>query len=176
MIRCYVKYRMRNTTQNIWEYKWQLETDAPPTVLPDNPDDAVGIVSIDTAKEWPFNPDDPIDLAHAKELKTIEIDLKTAALVAQGFTYDGKLFSASEHAQRNAVAAVQKKDTMTYPFNWSTEDNLDAVTINNAADMEALQQAMFDQLKAHWDSGNALKDQVRAAADIPAVFAVADNR
>jgi len=173
---CYKRYRMRNTTQGNYEYVWVLETDPVPTVLPDNPADGVGDVSIIEKKLYPFNPDSVVDLPKAKILKCIEIDLKTGALIEQGFMYDGKLLSASSHAQRNAEAALIKKDVLIYPFAWSTIDNLDSVLIDSAATIAALESAMFTAVKGKWDSGNALKDQVRSAIDIAAVAAIVDTR
>ena len=117
-------------------------------------------------------------LPAAKERKIKEIDARTDELIAAGFTYASKQFSLSIPAQNKMVGTHQVKDdpALTYPINWNTIDDLDVYPIANPADLHGFYLTGLGTIRAHLDSGTALKDSVRAAVDIAAVEAVEDNR
>lgn len=117
-------------------------------------------------------------LEGAKKLKIAEIDSRTDALIAAGFTYAGKVFSTSLASQAKMIGSHQIRDdaNLTYPLRWNTIDDADAYDIANAGDLNGFYLTAVGTLRAHLDSGTALKDQVRAASTIAEVDAVVDNR
>ncbi len=125
-------------------------------------------------------PPDPVpgdDLGNAKRTRCWEIDEKTGALILQGFLHLGKLFSASKVAQSNADSMYAKREDLSiYPIRWSTLDNLDAISIDDVVEMDAFHADMMAHVRGHYDSGNTLKDQVRAANTIQEVDDVEDTR
>ena len=124
---------------------------------------------------------DAVDAARLPELKVAKsaaIDARTAELIAQGFAYDGEVFSLSLCAQSNleGIYPVRNEAGVSWPIQWSTLDNAAVYSIPDAAAFEAFYFAALGTKRARLDSGNALKAQVAAAASKAEVDAVEDNR
>lgn len=107
-----------------------------------------------------------------------EIDARTTALIAEGFTYSGAVFSLSLEAQAKMLAAFQTRNDAgyAYPEVWNSLDDTAEISLADAAGIKAFVKAGHVARRSHMDSGTALKQQVRAAADAVAVLAVVDNR
>lgn len=121
---------------------------------------------------------DTISLTKYKRSKTDTIDIRTGELIAQGFSYADKIFSLSGNAQTNILALFTTRGhvALAYPIQYSTIDDADSYNVVDATDVENMYLAALGTKRAHLDSGNALKDQVRAATDKAEVDAVTDNR
>jgi hypothetical protein len=106
-----------------------------------------------------------------------EIDLKTQALIAVGFTYDSNQFSLSLPAQHNwhGLLMAADKTWVTFPFVISTIDN-NEYTLPTVAACNQFVRDGFDVVKGHLESGRSLKKQVFDATTKAAVDAVVDNR
>jgi len=115
-------------------------------------------------------------LSELKEFRHDEIDTRTGELIALGFTYSTKQFSLSTNAQINLTGADNARTDLTYPITFNTIDDLDTYDVTDATDMHDMYLQALGTKKTHLDSGTALKDSIRAAADIAAVDAVVDNR
>ena len=120
-------------------------------------------------------PDDSVYLDHLKQKRYDEIDLKTEALIAQGFTYDSRTFSLSQEAQINWTNLYQARSLFTYPVSATTKDQ-DAYSIPDIATVEAFYQTGLGTVQAHLDSGRDLKVQVKAATTKAEIDAIVDNR
>jgi hypothetical protein len=170
---------MYNETKDIWEF---VISDVEPTILPDNPGDAVraGSVSI-TNQNILYNDGTAkqLTLPNYKLLRFDEIDRKTGELISEGFEYppaSGNIFSFSTNAQSNLLGTYSAKDLLTYPFGWSTKDDHLVYQIADSAEMSNFFLTALATKKAWQDSGTALKQAVEAAIDEAEVDAVIDNR
>jgi hypothetical protein len=123
---------------------------------------------------------DDIDggLEAARGIKIKAIDARTEELIALGFTYASKVFSLSIPSQSKMTAAHQIKDDVAfiYPVVWNTISDDSTYSIADATDMGGFYMTAIGTIRARLDSGTALKDSARAAADIAAVDAVVDTR
>ena len=117
-----------------------------------------------------------MSLEELKLYRYNEIDNRTGELIATGFIYATKTFSLSLNAQINISALNQSRDELTYPINYNTIDDSDIYNVTDATDLHNMYLTALNTKKGHLDAGTALKDQIRAAADKPAVDAVIDNR
>jgi hypothetical protein len=119
------------------------------------------------------------DLAHIRAIKNAEIDKRTRVLIGQGFVYDGHLFSLSEQAQMNIVGLKTPVDLgwVTFPHKMSTmnDDDPEYELPDLSAYYSVYAQAV-GTIKAHMDSGRALKIQVAACTTVAEVDAVEDTR
>jgi hypothetical protein len=118
-------------------------------------------------------------LKAAKTQKIAAIDSNTHALIAAGFQYPtstGQIFSLSDNAQRTLLDADVQRNDLTYPVVWNTKDDTGTFALPNAATLHAFVLTGSTTIRAHLDSGTALKDQVRAATTIAEVDAVTDAR
>jgi hypothetical protein len=117
-------------------------------------------------------------LIPAKQKKFTAIDIHTDELIALGFTFDSKQFSNSLFGQSKMTGAFTIRDLpeFSYPVVWNTLDNMGKITISDAATMKAFYLTAVGTIRAHLDSGTALKDQVRAANNTGAVEEVVDTR
>lgn len=115
-----------------------------------------------------------ITLAELKQLRYNEIDGKTAALIAPGFTYDGKQFSLSVTAQMNWNGLKTNEADFSWPVAISTIDNYEYSLAQ--ANLSAFWTAGRDVVKAALDGGRDLKKQIYDAIDEAAVNAIVDNR
>ena len=117
-------------------------------------------------------------LAGLKEFRYDEIDARTGEIISEGFTYQTKIFSLSQNAQINILGLDNAKDdpAMVYPIEYNTIDDLDSYSVVDATDVHNMYLTALATKKATTDSGTAIKQQIRDAADIPAVNAIVDNR
>lgn len=119
---------------------------------------------------------DSLSLPAYKKEKNLDIDLRSALLIEDGFTYQGKVFSLSTNAQINISALNQTRNDLTYPVTYNTIDDIDTYDVVDAADMNAMYMAALATKKAVLDGGTSLKTQVRQATTKEEVDAVIDNR
>lgn len=113
-------------------------------------------------------------LAMTKEEKNAAIDLKTKALICQGFTFDGAVFSLSLKAQINWLGIKTLEALTTWPVTITTiDDNSYSLA---QADLDSFMSQALGTKQSHLDSGRALKVQVNAATTVEGVDAVVDNR
>lgn len=119
---------------------------------------------------------DSLSLPAYKKEKNLDIDLRSALLIEDGFTYQGKAFSLSTNAQINISALNQTRNDLTYPVTYNTIDDIDTYDVVDAADMNAMYMAALATKKAVLDGGTSLKTQVRQATTKEEVDAVIDNR
>ncbi len=120
---------------------------------------------------------DSANLGPMKADKYHKIDLRTMQLIAAGFTYNAKTFSLSDNAQKKIITWKIKADNGDETARTAvTIDNADTEILADAAEVSLFYDAAFDKVQDHIDSGEAVRASVRAATDVPAVGAVADNR
>lgn len=172
------KYRLRCTTDNTDEC---VMGTTEPTLCPTNPAhtiDTSSIAIVATGISVSNGCAKELSLADLKHMRISEIDQRTEELIAAGFTYASKQFSLSLPAQLKMTGTHQIKDdvALTYPINWNSIDDTDVYAIANAADLDVFFLTGVGTLRAHLDSGTALKDSARAAANVAAVDAVVDTR
>lgn len=118
------------------------------------------------------------ELPVVKEARFADIDRRTEELIRQGFSFAGKVFSLSANAQQTytGLYAIRAEPLLQYPVKVNTLDNLDHLLLADAAAIVGFYLTAVGTYRARLDSGTALKDQVRAAADAAAVQAVIDSR
>lgn len=124
---------------------------------------------------------DSISLAGVKAAKFQAIDEKTVELIRRGFEFppgSGQRFSLSNEAQSLLLGAYQSRNDplFTYPLVWNTLDDAGALEIPDAATLYLFYLQATGTVRAHRDSGTALKSQVRAATSVAEVAAVEDTR
>ena len=110
-----------------------------------------------------------------RDRKNKGIDSRTDELIAQGFDYKGKTFSLSEKAQLRMAGFRENRSRRKFP-DMNTIDDSDKYQIIDAADLDAMAEAMSTAIQDHVDSGTAIKDQVRAALTKADIEAIEDNR
>ncbi len=164
---------------------WVINPDMSPV---DGVDQMYWKLTGDVLSEMIQGEKDTVDAARLSGYKTAKVtavDAKTDELIALGFTFDSMQFSLSLGAQMKMVGTHQIKDALalTYPINWNSIDDEDVYAIGagtdhaaDAAILDAFYLTGLGTLRAHLDSGTALKDSVRAATTIAAVDAVVDSR
>jgi len=121
----------------------------------------------------------PFDLDEYKQYKNDnQIDKRTEELILSGYDYGGTLMSSSLNSQANLMAVHKDRNEawLSYPITFSSKDNLSSISIANATELNNLYLAFLSHKKGHMDSGNVLKDQVRAATTKGAVDAIIDSR
>lgn len=116
------------------------------------------------------------DLDRAKQAKNEQINQRTGALMEAGFPCSGKQFPLSMTAQIKLAAMYQIRTALAYPLKLNTVDDTDTTELADVAALDAFYAAAMAALRGCLDSGTALKDLVRAAADVAAVDAIEDNR
>ena len=121
---------------------------------------------------------DPEGLDAAKTKKAALIDKRTDELIAAGMTHAGKKFSLSLASQMKMVGSHEARDepAFSYPVSWNTLDDKDKHNIADSAELHTFYLTAMGTIRAHLDSGTAIKDQVRAATTVAAVEAVEDPR
>lgn len=117
-------------------------------------------------------------LGEVKAAKFVTIDRRTSELIEQGFSYSNKVFSLSLNAQSTMLGTHQVKDSplMVYPIKWNTLNDLDAILIADAAELDVFCLTALATYRAHIDSGTILKDLVRSALTVEDIEAITDNR
>lgn len=154
-----------------------------------NPDlSALGSVD---SKYWKIDGDSVIEMSQAEKdvadaadlpaLKTaryLEIDVRTGELISGGFLYAGLQFSLSTEAQARlmGINQVRENPAVVYPITWNNLSDTITYDLANAAEVLTFYLTAVGTYRAHVDSGTALKNQIRAAANKAAVDAVVDNR
>lgn len=121
------------------------------------------------------NPPKSLTLAQSKVKKKADIDMRTRALIASGFTFDGSTFSLSENAQINWSGLNSAKDAIVYPVSVTTIDDGE-YSLVDAPTVSAFFLTGVGVIKSHYDGGRALKIQVEAATTIDEVNNIVDNR
>ena len=120
----------------------------------------------------------PTALDRAKQAKNQRIDDRSVDLEAEGFTYSGKKLGLTGIAQSRAAALkhIVTDPSVSFPITVETADGLDSIEIANpgAFNQYYTEQALAS--RAIQDSGDALKNQVRAATTIEEVDAIVDDR
>jgi hypothetical protein len=117
---------------------------------------------------------DSYSLSEHKAQRYAQIDGRTSALIAQGFSFDGKQFSLSIIAQNNWNTIHSNKSVLSFPFNVTTLDN-DTYALA-LSDVDAFWGTAVNTVKTHWDSGRVLKKQIFDATTKQTVDSVIDNR
>lgn len=121
---------------------------------------------------------DAQDLPGAKEAKFASIDTKTTALIGDGFSFAGKVFSLSLSAQSTygGLYMIREEPSLSFPVNVNTIDDLDVHPLANSEEIRSFYLSAVATYRAHLDDGTALKDLVRSALTTAEVAAVMDNR
>jgi hypothetical protein len=121
-------------------------------------------------------------LVALKEGKLRAIKSKTSELIAAGgFEYpsaSGKLFGLSEVSQLNITGAFNSRNapSFAYPVVFFVKNDLDSVSLEDAAAVEEFHAAAVTAIRAIRDGGAALKAQVVAATTLDSINAIVDNR
>lgn len=114
-----------------------------------------------------------------KNKKIEEIDAKTGKLIHQGATFDNRLFSLSDNAQRNWIATKASIDVYTalnaFPVPITTLDD-DVYLLHNAQHIVQFTTTMLCAVANHYNSGRNLKIQVKAARNVAELAAIVDLR
>lgn len=115
-----------------------------------------------------------LSLSNYKQLRHNEIDGKSLAMLAPGFSFDGHTFSLSIPAQTNWNTLKDSEADFTWPVDVTTIDN-DTYSLAQA-DLSDFWAEARDAVKDILDSGRQLKKQIFDAVDEAAVDAVVDTR
>lgn len=117
-------------------------------------------------------------LEEKKHARARLVDARTDELIAAGMSYGGQMFSLSLQSQMKMTASyVTRNDQeFTYPVVWNNIDDSNTVSLNDATDVRNFYLTALGTVRAHLDSGTALKDQIRAATTQAELDAVEDNR
>jgi hypothetical protein len=127
---------------------------------------------------------DAVDAANLPEVKReryADIDLRTAELIEGGFEFppaSGLIFSLSDHAQSNLLGmkTMLSDPAFTYPVEWNLKDDSSVFSIPDEATAASFYATAVGTVRAHLDSGTAIKSQIRAATSEAEVAAVTDPR
>ena len=124
---------------------------------------------------------DAMSLSSVKAAKFTAVDEKTVELIKRGFEFppgSGQRFSLSNEAQSLLLGAYQSRNEplFSYPLSWNTLDDSSVLDIPDAETLHLFYLQATGTVRAHRDSGTALKSQVRAATTIAEVAAVEDTR
>lgn len=117
----------------------------------------------------------------AKQHKIGEIDTKTSELIGLGFEFppaSGIMFSLSANGQKTIMAMELAKDdpSFGYPIKYNSKKDDAVASIGDAVTAHDFFLIALGTVRAHLDSGTALKDAVRAAATVAEVEAIVDPR
>lgn len=120
-----------------------------------------------------------LDLTEYKSIRNTVIDDKTYAVILLGFTYDGEVFSLSDHAQHNWSQIKNDLSDGTlvsgdFPYKVTTID--DKEYLLTEANVSGFYDAGAAVIKVQVDLGRDLKILVTDAADETAVDAIIDDR
>jgi hypothetical protein len=113
-------------------------------------------------------------LNYLKGTRYVEIDTKTGQLIAEGFTWDSKVFSLSINAQINWSNLPNLPDSI-FPLSISTINDEEVYTLSLANKMNFYYTAVNGK-NGPLQSGNTLKAQITACADEACVNSIVDNR
>ena len=118
------------------------------------------------------------ELYTARALRMRNVDVRTRELLAQGFLYDGHVFSLSLEAQANwnRMIAKHAADKLTFPTDEVSTFYGVRHSFVDAASFNAFADAYLAAVDTVIESGRALKDQINAATTVGDVNAVIDDR
>jgi hypothetical protein len=119
-------------------------------------------------------PPPSLDLLKAKRI--VKIDEKTSSLLMAGYTHNGVLLSTSESAQLKWSGFYAARDVMTYPKTVPSKDNLQFLTLADAASVTSVFEGMASFVASVVDAGTALKQLVVAAATVEELNNIVDSR
>lgn len=112
-----------------------------------------------------------------KQLRYQQIDKKDEALIKQGFTHNGQVFSLSNNAQKTWLMLHQMRTFLTYPFTKTVlDDSLPPYTIADQVELETMALTILGAVNGIISSGDVLKDSIRAAATKGAIDLIVDTR
>jgi len=117
--------------------------------------------AIDNQLPGEFTKDGEID--NYKEHLFSRIDQRTREKIADGFMFEGMVFSLSSNAQTNYIAMLAAKSMLSYPVTINTLDDSDVLSL---ADEDAVTHFCSTALNAAReviDVGSELKQEVRQA-------------
>jgi len=118
----------------------------------------------------------PETLEEAKQRKCEEIDDRTAELVADGFEFNGVVFSGSVESQSRVIGAYTARAFATYPIRWMSKDDSTYVDLVDESMLTSFFLIGFGTLKAKIDVGSTLKIQVSGANSVEEVNSITDPR
>lgn len=118
------------------------------------------------------------ELTKQKDQRIRDIDERTVALINQGFSFAGKVFSLSMAAQANLTGTHGLKDdpAFEYPVEWNTLDNGEPHELADADAFHAFYLVAVGTKRSHLDSGTAKRNLIRDALTQIALDAVVDDR
>jgi hypothetical protein len=120
---------------------------------------------------------DPETLEELKQRRIVEIDTRTTEIVAEGFEYNGLVFSGSLEAQSRIMGAVMGKDNpAAYPMRWMTKDDKAYIDITDAAMLVEFFATGFMTLKTKITVGSNLKIAINDANSEEEVNSITDPR
>lgn len=117
-----------------------------------------------------------VSLEARKGHRLSAVDSRSASLIAQGFTYQGTVLSASESAQLKWLGAYNSRDALTYPLLVPSLDNQTFISLADAQAVADVYAAAVNRVQQVLTEGAALKQQIVQAADADALAAIVDNR
>jgi hypothetical protein len=168
------KYRIRCITEDLQVFVLSSNV---PTACPNDSGHQISTESVCIVQPGVVvNDGSPKDLSlgEYKTLRFNEIDAKTNALLSDGFTFDGQVFSLSVPSQINWTTLHEQQGAFTWPVSVSTKNNN---TYELAlGDIEAFWVAGRDRVIDVLSSGRALKKLVFDAATESEVDSIIDNR
>lgn len=113
-------------------------------------------------------------LVERKATKNFNIDLRTQAIIAEGFVFDGELFSLSLKAQMNWLGLSTLQALFQWPMAVTTDDDKEYHL--SLLDLIPFITTGSGKVADTIGSGRALKLRVNAAQDQDMIDAVVDNR
>jgi hypothetical protein len=108
------------------------------------------------------------ELYTTRALRMRNVDVRTRELLAQGFLYDGHVFSLSLEAQANwnRMIAKHAADKLTFPTDEVSTFYGVRHSFVDAASFDAFADAYLAAVDTVIESGRALKDQINAATTV----------
>ena len=121
---------------------------------------------------------DCLDLDAYKQYRVDEINIRTAELVQNGYTWASKQFPLTQNGQINLIGMVvaQIMGILTYPIDLNTINEEERHSIADGTELYNIFGTALGTKKFYEDSGSTLKEQIMSAVDESAVQAIIDNR
>ena len=123
---------------------------------------------------WVISANEDIIFSEARASKLAAIDAKTNQLISNGGTFDNKTFSLSLSAQTNWHVLKTMQASFTWPVEISTKDG--GSYLLSEANLDSFIGQMLGTVKAHLDSGRALRASVNDAFNLEEMNLTVDNR
>lgn len=115
-----------------------------------------------------------VSLGDRKAMRVLDVDARTRAIIAGGFSFDGQRFSLSYQAQTNWISLAALKDILTFPINVTT--NTDTSYSMTADKVPSFLGAGAYVVASAIGSGRTLKIAINAASTQDDLDAVVDTR